>query len=616
MGQSMIRPLMVMLALIIAFNLLYPLLSRETPQQSATISYSRFRQELEADNVKKVVIKGSSIKGEFRAKTKISAIQAGKETAREITAFSTVMPTIQDPSFMPELSAKKVEVTAVPTESSPFVGALIFLLPWLLIIGIWWFVIQRMKSQGPGAMFDRFAKSGAKTYTTEQQVKVTFDDVAGLENPKQELKEIVEYLRNPGKFQRVGGKIPKGILLVGPPGTGKTLLARAVAGEAKVNFFSISASQFIEVFVGVGASRVRDLFASAKKAAPSIVFIDELDAVGRSRGAGFGGGHDEREQTLNQLLSEMDGFDPHEEVVVMAATNRPDVLDPALLRPGRFDRHVVIDRPDWRDREQILKIHARKVNLEESVDLALIARGTPGMTGADLENIVNEAAILAAREDAVKVNMSHLERAKDKILMGAERRMFVTEQEKRVTAYHEAGHTLVARLLPGADPVHKVSILPRGIALGVTQQLPEDDRYRYPKSYLLNRLCVCLGGRVAESLVFNDISTGAENDLKTATELAEKMVCQWGMSEKIGAMTFSRGQEHPFLGMKLAQEKTFSEQMAWLIDQEIKAMISNAETRSMEIVTANRNKLDALAEALLLEETLDGPRIDEVLAGC
>jgi len=387
-----------------------------------------------------------------------------------------------------------------------------------------------------------------------------------------------------------------------------------VAGEAGVPFFSISASQFIEMFVGVGAGRVRDLFANAKKAAPSIIFIDEIDAVGRSRGAGFGGGHDEREQTLNQLLSEMDGFDAHEEVIVMAATNRPDVLDPALLRPGRFDRNVVIERPDWRDREQILRVHTRKIALSGDVDLAVIAKGTPGMTGADLESLVNEAAILAARDDAPNVNMVYLENAKDKLLMGGERKMFISDHEKRITAYHEAGHALVARLLPGTDPVHKVTIIPHGMALGVTQQLPEDDRYHYPKAYLVNRLCVALGGRVAERLVFDDISTGAQSDLKMVNDLAEKMVCQWGMSEKIGAMTFSRGEEHPFLGRKLAEEKSFSEEMAWLIDQEIGVIIKDAEEKATKLVGANRAKLDALASALLEEETIEGARVDEILA--
>lgn len=614
MGQSVWRPLLLMLILVLAFDLFYNMIMKQTAEQGAEISYSRFRQELGADNVKKISVKGASVKGEFRARTKITAVVEGKELAREVNSFSTVLPAIEDPTLMTELTAKKVDVTAVSTESSPFANALIYLLPWLLIIGIWWLAMRGVKGQGPGAMLGGFAKSGAKMYTTGEKIKVNFDDVAGMENTKQELKEVVEFLKDPKKFQRIGGKVPKGVLLVGPPGTGKTLLARAVAGEAGVAFFSISASQFIEMFVGVGASRVRDLFASAKKAAPSIIFIDELDAVGRSRGAGFGGGHDEREQTLNQLLSEMDGFDPHEEVIVLAATNRPDVLDPALLRPGRFDRHVVIERPDWRDREQILRVHVRKISLDKDVDLAVIARGTPGMTGADLESLVNEAAILAARENATAVDMTHMEKAKDKILMGGERKMFISAEEKRITAYHEAGHALVAKLLPGTDPVHKVTIIPHGMALGVTQQLPVDDRYHYPKAYLINRLCVALGGRVAERLVFNDISTGAQSDLKTVTDLAEKMVCQWGMSDKIGAITFSRGQEHPFLGRKLAEEKSFSEEMAWMIDQEIATIIREAETKAGELVAANRGKLDALADSLLAEETLDGKRVDEIIA--
>jgi len=506
-----------------------------------------------------------------------------------------------------------VDVTAVTTETSPLVSGLLYLLPWILIIGVWWLAMRGMRGQSPGAMMGGFSKSGAQMYTPGEKSKVTFDDVAGMENAKLELREIVDYLQDPKKFQQIGGKVPKGVLLVGPPGTGKTLLARAVAGEAGVTFLSISASQFIEMFVGVGAGRVRDLFATAKKSAPSIIFIDELDAVGRSRGAGLGGGHDEREQTLNQLLSEMDGFDPHDEVIVMAATNRPDVLDAALLRPGRFDRHVVVDRPDWRDREKILQVHTRKIPLDKDVVLAVIARGTPGMTGADLENLVNEAAILAARQNSSTVTMYHLEQAKDKVLMGGERKMYITEQEKRITAYHEAGHTLVAKLLPGTDPVHKVTIIPRGQALGVTQQLPEDDRYHYSKTYLVNRLSVALGGRVAERTVFSDLSTGAQNDLKMVNELAEKMVCVWGMSEKIGAMTFHRGEEHPFLGRKLAEEKTFSEQMAWLIDQEISAVIRQAEVKAEEIIAGNRDKLDVIAEALIDEETLDGKRIDQLL---
>jgi len=612
MFQSFWKQIVVFMLFMLLFNMYYSYLAHQGAQ-SAEISYSRFRSELTADNIKKITIRGSVIRGEFRAKVKVSQPAQGKAELREVNAFSTVLPAIADQTLMPELTTRNVEVTATSTEASFLVTFLISVAPWLIIIGIWWFGTRAMRSQGPGGMLGGFAKSGARTYTTQEKVSVTFEDVAGMENSKQELKEIVDYLRNPRQFERIGGKVPKGVLLVGPPGTGKTLLARAVAGEAGVTFFSISASQFIEMFVGVGASRVRDLFANAKKAAPSIIFIDELDAVGRSRGAGFGGGHDEREQTLNQLLSEMDGFDQHQEVIVLAATNRPDVLDPALLRPGRFDRHVVIERPDWRDREKILQVHVRKIALAAGVDLGVVARGTPGMTGADLENLVNEAAILASRENAATVGMEHLEKAKDKILMGGERKMFITPGEKRITAYHEAGHTLVARLLPGTDPIHKVTIIPRGMALGVTQQLPEDDRYHYPQSYLEKRLAVTMGGRVAERLVFGEVSTGAQSDLKVVTELAEKMVCQWGMSEKVGAMTFTRGEEHPFLGMKLAEQKTFSEAMAWRIDQEIAALIRKAEEQAEELLSANRSRLDLLAEALQAEETLDGARVDEII---
>lgn len=594
------------------FNAYYAYLAQQE-LQSAEISYSRFRSELTADNIKKINIKGTAISGEFRTKTKVSEQVQGKAVVHEVSAFNTVLPPIADQSLMPDLTARNVEVKATSMESSFFVTALIGVAPWLIIIAIWLMGMRAMRSQGPGGILGGFASSGARTYTTQEKVSVSFDDVAGMENSKQELKEIVDYLRNPKQFERIGGKVPKGVLLVGPPGTGKTLLARAVAGEAGVTFFTISASQFIEMFVGVGASRVRDLFASAKKAVPSIIFIDELDAVGRSRGAGFGGGHDEREQTLNQLLSEMDGFDQHQEVIVLAATNRPDVLDPALLRPGRFDRHVVIERPDWRDREKILQVHARKIVLASGVDLGIVARGTPGMTGADLENLMNEAAILASREDAAAVTTEHLEKAKDKILMGSERRMFITPEEKRITAYHEAGHALVARLIPGTDPIHKVTIIPRGMALGITQQLPEDDRYHYPQSYLEKRLTVSMGGRVAERLVFGEVSTGAQSDLKLVTDLAEKMVCQWGMSEKVGAMTFSRGEEHPFLGRKLAEEKTFSEAMAWRIDREIASLISKAEQEAEELLSANRATLDRLAETLQAEETLDGARVDEII---
>lgn len=614
MGHAIWKPLLVVLAFVVLFNIFFPLLTQQGQDENEEVSYSQFREELARDNVKEVTIKGTLLKGVFKTKT-LPAVNAGKGKSPKATVnFVTILPELEDPTLLADLQAKQVTVKAISTESSPFATALIYLLPWLLIIGVWYFFARNVKAQGPSSMMGGFSKSGAKVHAPEKTT-ITFADVAGMAEAKQELQEVVEYLKEPKKFERIGGKVPRGILLVGPPGTGKTLLAKAVAGEAGVTFFSISASQFIEMFVGVGASRVRDLFAVARKEAPSIIFIDELDAVGRSRGAGFGGGHDEREQTLNQLLSEMDGFESHEEVIIMAATNRPDVLDPAILRPGRFDRRVVIERPDWRDRESILKVHTRKTPLSADVDMAIIAKGTPGMTGADLENLVNEAAILAARENAETVTMNHLELAKDKVLMGGERKVYLSDQEKRLTAYHESGHVLVAKLLPGSDPVHKVTIIPRGMALGVTQQLPEDDRHHYPKAYLVNRLSVVLGGRAAEKLVFDDISTGAQNDLKVVTELAEKMVCQWGMSDRIGPVTFSRGEEHPFLGMKLAQDKTFSEEMAWVIDQEIAAIIRAAEKKADDILSANRKSLDALAMALLDEETLDRARIDSILAG-
>jgi len=463
-------------------------------------------------------------------------------------------------------------------------------------------------------MFGQFRQSGAKRFQ-KQTSSVTFVDVAGLEEAKQELAEIIAYLRDPRHFTRLGGKVPRGILLVGPPGTGKTLLARAVAGEAEVPFFTISASQFIEMFVGVGASRVRDLFENAKKSAPAIIFIDELDAVGRSRGTGLGGGNDEREQTLNQLLSELDGFEPHQEVIVLAATNRPDVLDAALLRPGRFDRQVVVERPDWRDRVEILKVHTRGVKLSDDVDLEVIARGTPGMVGADLEILINEAALIAGREQADSIGMEHLERAKDRHLLGMERKLYLSEEEKRITAVHEAGHTLVAQCLPESDPLHKVTIIPRGQALGVTQQLPEDDRYHYRYGYLTARLAISLGGRAAEKLVFGEYSTGAQNDLKQATDLAEKMVCQWGMSEKLGPVSYERGVEHPFLGRRLATDKTFSEQTARLIDEEIEGLVRRAEGCAEQVLQQNRQVLDRLAERLVAEEVLEQDALQSFFAG-
>jgi cell division protease FtsH len=613
MIQSYWRPLLALLLILFFADAFYSLTWQQAVETSAPVSYSRFKKELAGDNIKSVTLKGNFVNGEFRVKTMILPPPVGAKGKESIT-FTTIKPTIDDPGLMADLEQHKVEVVALSTETSPWSTLVISFLPWVIILGVWWFVLRGMKSQGSGGALGGFAKSGAREYAPEK-VSITFADVAGMEETKQELREIIDYLKEPGKFQRLGGKVPRGVLLFGPPGTGKTLLARAVAGEAGVSFFSISASQFIEMFVGVGASRVRDLFATAKKSSPSIIFIDELDAVGRSRGAGMGGGNDEREQTLNQLLSEMDGFDQHEEVVVIAATNRPDVLDQALMRPGRFDRHLIIERPDWRDREAILKVHCRKIGMAPDVELALLARGTPGMTGADLENLINEAAILAARSNAPQVTSEHLEQAKDKVLMGGERKMALSELEKKITAFHEAGHTLVARLLPGTDPIHKVTIIPRGRALGVTQQLPDDDRHYYPRSYLMTRLAVLLGGRMAEKLVFNDISTGAQNDLKVATELAEKMVCQWGMSESIGPVTFSRGEEHPFLGMKLAQEKSFSEEMAWRLDQEISRILGDAQQQAERLLKEHRTKLEILADALVTEETLDRQRIDELMSG-
>jgi len=607
------RQILVVLLFTLAFYYLY---LGNIPRQGEAVlpvSYSRFKTEVKAGNIQQVTFQGESLTGNFREPITTEAKE--KIPGQTYQRFSTRLPPIQDQDLLPLLSAQGVEVQALAEETpSPWATALIYLLPWALILGVWWFILRGMRSKGGpgGGIMGSFAKSGARLYSRENSL-VTFEDVAGLEEAKAELLEIVEFLRNPKKFSKIGGKVPRGVLLVGPPGTGKTLLARAVAGEAEVPFFSISASQFIEMFVGVGASRVRDLFNNAKKQAPSIVFIDELDAVGRSRGAGLGGGNDEREQTLNQLLAELDGFEPHEEVVVMSATNRPDVLDTALLRPGRFDRQVVVERPDWRARENILKVHTRKVPLADDVDLRAIARGTPGLTGAELESLVNEAALLAARLDQDQVRMNDLERAKDRVLMGAERKLFLSDEEKRITAFHEAGHTLVAKLLPNADPIHKVSIIPRGQALGVTQQLPEDDRYHYRREYLMTRIAVSLGGRAAEREIFGDISTGAQNDLKQATDLAEKMVCQWGMSDRIGPLTFSRGEEHPFLGRKLATDKTFSERMAWIIDQEIEKIVREAEERAERIIAGHKPVLESLAAALLEEEVLDRARLDTIL---
>ena len=490
--------------------------------------------------------------------------------------------------------------------------ALYYLLPFVLIFGFWIFMLRQMQSGGNKAL--SFGKSRAKLLSNQQK-RVTFKDVAGVEEAKEELQEIIEFLKEPQKFQKLGGRIPKGVLMMGPPGTGKTLLARAIAGEANVPFFSISGSDFVEMFVGVGASRVRDLFEQGKKNAPCIIFIDEIDAVGRHRGAGLGGGHDEREQTLNQLLVEMDGFESNDGVILIASTNRPDVLDPALLRPGRFDRRVVVSRPDVRGREGILKVHTRKIPLGEDVDISVIARGTPGFTGADLANLVNEAALNAARYNKKVVAMSDFELAKDKVLMGAERKsMVISNEEKRVTAYHEAGHTLVGLKVPNADPVHKVTIIPRGMALGVTQQLPEGDRHNYTQEYLLGQISILMGGRIAEETFLGSITTGASNDIERATELARAMVCEYGMSE-LGPLTFGKKEEQIFLGREIAQHRDYSEETSIRIDSEVRKIVTEQYERARRILEENRDTMIRLAETLLEHESLDGVQIRRIVAG-
>jgi cell division protease FtsH len=509
--------------------------------------------------------------------------------------------------------SKLVEKVEDESGSSSYLWpALYYLLPFILIFGFWIFMLRQMQSGGNKAL--SFGKSRAKLLSNQQK-RVTFKDVAGVEEAKEELQEIIEFLKEPQKFQKLGGRIPKGVLMMGPPGTGKTLLARAIAGEANVPFFSISGSDFVEMFVGVGASRVRDLFEQGKKNAPCIIFIDEIDAVGRHRGAGLGGGHDEREQTLNQLLVEMDGFESNDGVILIASTNRPDVLDPALLRPGRFDRRVVVSRPDVRGREGILKVHTRKIPLSEDVDISIIARGTPGFTGADLANLVNEAALNAARYNKKVVAMSDFELAKDKVLMGAERKsMVISNEEKRVTAYHEAGHTLVGLKVPNADPVHKVTIIPRGMALGVTQQLPEGDRHNYTKDYLLGQISILMGGRIAEETFLGNITTGASNDIEKATELARAMVCEYGMSE-LGPLTFGKKEEQIFLGREIAQHRDYSEETSIRIDSEVRKIVTEQYERARKIIHENRDTMVRLAEALLEHESLDGVQIRRIVAG-
>ena len=582
------------LVLGVIFLFMFNLFNRQQPREPEVV-FSDFFTAVEKGEVSEVVIQGQVIRGRFRNDDR----------------FKTYAPT-DDPDLMRTLRDRGVRVAARPEDSDPwYITILIQWFPMLLLIGVWIFFMRQMQMGGGKAM--SFGKSRAKLLTENQQ-RVTFNDVAGVEEPKQELEEIIAFLKDPKKFTRLGGRIPKGVLLVGSPGTGKTLLARAIAGEAGVPFFSISGSDFVEMFVGVGASRVRDLFIQGKKQAPCIIFIDEIDAVGRHRGAGLGGGHDEREQTLNQLLVEMDGFEANEGVILIAATNRPDVLDPALLRPGRFDRRVVVPSPDVRGREEILNVHTRRVPLDDKVDVSRLARGTPGFSGADLENLVNEAALLAARKDKDKVEMDDFELSKDKVLMGAERRsMILSLDERRNTAYHEAGHALVARLTPGTDPVHKVTIIPRGMALGVTQQLPVDDRHTFSKDYILKRLAIMFGGRVAEELVLGHTTTGAGDDLEKATDLARRMVCEWGMSERLGPMTFGKKEEQIFLGRDITQTKDYSENTAIEIDTEVRNIIKGAFEQAKELLQTHVEILHKIAEVLLEKEALDGPEIDVIL---
>ncbi len=594
--SATIKTLSLWLVVIVVAIVVYNVFNA-TPKEDVEIAFSQHLEDVEEGNVRRVVITrpANTVEGEFD----------------DGGLFTTVAPEYE--AYYDALLEKNVLVTIVVSDQSPYLAALISWAPMLILIGVWIFFMRQMQSGGNRAL--AFGKSRARL-SSNQDKKVTFKDVAGIDEAKEEVQEIIEFLKEPQRFQRLGGRIPKGVLLIGAPGTGKTLLARAIAGEASVPFFSISGSDFVEMFVGVGASRVRDLFEQGKKNAPCIVFIDEIDAVGRHRGAGLGGGHDEREQTLNQLLVEMDGFGSNEGVILMAATNRPDVLDPALLRPGRFDRRIMVDRPDVRGRLGILRVHTRSTPLDEDVDLQKVARGTPGFCGADIENLVNEAALLAARRDHTKVTMDDFEEAKDKVLMGAERKsMIIADDEKRVTAYHEAGHALVAHFMPAADPLHKVTIIPRGRALGVTQQLPLDDRRNYTRTYLQTQITVLLGGRIAEELVMNEMTTGAGNDFERVTEIARRMVTEWGMSEQLGPLTFGAKNEEVFLGRDFVQHKDYSDDTALLIDGAIKAIVDTAYTTAKELLSEHTDALHAVAEALLTRETLDGEEVGLLAEG-
>ncbi len=587
------KNLALWLVLGLMFLLLFNVFTRQQGRDPEMV-FSEFWSAVESEQVEEVTIQGQYVQGRLKNGDR----------------FRTFSP--NDPELVKTLREKHVRIAAKPEDDSPWYFVLLVnWFPMLLLVGVWIFFMRQMQAGGGKAM--SFGKSRARLLN-ENQARVTFSDVAGVDEAKDELEEVIAFLKDPKKFTRLGGRIPKGCLLVGPPGTGKTLLARAIAGEAGVPFFSISGSDFVEMFVGVGASRVRDLFVQAKKQAPCIVFVDEIDAVGRQRGAGLGGGHDEREQTLNQLLVEMDGFEANDGVILIAATNRPDVLDPALLRPGRFDRRVVVPRPDIKGREGILAVHSRRVPLENDVDIRVLARGTPGFAGADLENLVNEAALLAARNDKEKVNMNDFEIAKDKVMMGTERKsMIISDEEKRNTAYHESGHALVAKLLPGADPVHKVTIIPRGMALGLTQQLPVDERHSQDKQYLLNNVTILFGGRVAEELILDHMTTGAGNDIERATEIAHRMVCEWGMSEKLGPMTFGKKEEQIFLGRDFTQQQDYSESTAVEIDREVRSIIQGCYEKARDILTTHLELLHRVAMELLEKEVLDGAEIDVIV---
>jgi cell division protease FtsH len=577
------------------------------------ITYTEYRSYLEANRIAEATVKKSDLMnfdfhGVLREAETVT--RAGKEVT--FTRFTLTLP-ILDTAVIEDWTRRGLTFTVVK-EDNAWITALVGALPWVLLLVVWLIVMRRMQGAGPKGIFS-FGKSRAKMLN-EGAPRITFLDVAGADEAKMELAEIIEFLKEPSKFQKLGGKIPRGVLLLGPPGTGKTLLARAVAGEAGVPFFSISGADFVEMFVGVGASRVRDLFEQGKKSAPCIIFIDEIDAVGRHRGAGLGGGHDEREQTLNQLLVEMDGFEQNSGVIIIAATNRPDVLDPALMRPGRFDRQVVVDRPDVKGREGILRVHTKSIPLAEDVTLETLAKGTPGLAGAELANLVNEAALLAARQNARAVSMRHFEEAKDKVMMGMERKsLIISEKEKRITSYHEIGHVLVARMIPEADPVHKVTIIPRGRALGLTTYLPIDEKHTYSRAYLEAMIAYALGGRAAEMLIFGELTTGAGNDIERATELSRKMVCEWGMSEKLGPLTYGQKEEEVFLGRQIMRQRNYSEGTAEAIDDEIKGIVMRGMTRADTILRENMDTLHRLAAALLDREILDATEIDAIIRG-